>query len=102
MRAVQRVHHGDGSAGRRSLREAAGAARASRRRSATRSAPPHRREGVTVSIRGTRWGKKVPGTPSEAQTLLLEATGRVVERRGVARTTLADIAAEAGVTRPTV
>jgi AcrR family transcriptional regulator len=55
-----------------------------------------------MAVRGTRWGKKVPGTPDEAQKLLLEATGRVVERRGVARTTLADIASEAGVTRPTV
>ena len=51
---------------------------------------------------GRRWGPNAPGTAGDARKLLVEAAGRVVMRRGVARTSLADVAAEVDVTRPTV
>jgi AcrR family transcriptional regulator len=54
-------------------------------------------------MRRTAWGGEgKPGTDEEARRRLVEATQRCIERRGVEHTSLADVAAEAGVTRQTV
>jgi AcrR family transcriptional regulator len=48
------------------------------------------------------WSGSPPGTDAEARARLIEAALRCADRKGLKRTTLSDIAAEAGVTRPTV
>lgn len=52
--------------------------------------------------RALRWGDQIPEGADEARELLLDAAERCLERWGPAKTTLADIAAEAGVSRTTV
>jgi AcrR family transcriptional regulator len=48
------------------------------------------------------WGGKPPATDDEARQRIIDATARVVDRRGVAKTSLSDVASELGVTRQTV
>ena len=52
--------------------------------------------------RPTPWGDHPPRDDDEARTRLLDAAERCYERRGVARTTVDDIAKEAAVHRTTV
>lgn len=49
-----------------------------------------------------RWGAQIPEDTDDARELLLDAAERCLERWGPAKTTLADIAAEADVSRTTV
>ncbi|MFT6396580.1 MAG: AcrR family transcriptional regulator [Bradymonadia bacterium] len=48
------------------------------------------------------WSGSPPATDAEARLRLIEAALRCAQRKGLKRTTLSDIATEAGVTRPTV
>lgn len=48
------------------------------------------------------WNGEPPQTPAEARRLLLDAAGACIERLGVSKTGLTDVALEAGVTRQTV
>jgi AcrR family transcriptional regulator len=48
------------------------------------------------------WGGSPPATDEEARQRIIDATARVIDRRGVAKTSLSDIATELGVTRQTV
>jgi AcrR family transcriptional regulator len=48
------------------------------------------------------WGGNPPATDDEALQRIVDATARVIDRRGVARTSLSDVATELGVTRQTV
>ena len=48
------------------------------------------------------WGGNPPATDDEAQQRIVDATARVIDRRGVAKTSLLDVASELGVTRQTV
>lgn len=48
------------------------------------------------------WRSDPPATISDARDRLIDATGRCFSRFGVAKTTLEDIASEAGVSRATV
>jgi AcrR family transcriptional regulator len=52
-------------------------------------------------VRTHGWGGSPPATDDEARDLLVQAATRCVDRLGT-RTTLSDVAREAGVTRPTV
>ncbi|MFT4569804.1 MAG: AcrR family transcriptional regulator [Hyphomicrobiaceae bacterium] len=48
------------------------------------------------------WSGAAPGSPEEARRSLLDAARRVVERVGLSKAALSDVAEEAGVTRQTV
>lgn len=48
------------------------------------------------------WGGKPPTTDDEARQRIIDATARCIDRHGVAKTTLSDVALEVGVTRQTV
>lgn len=48
------------------------------------------------------WNGKAPAGPDEARRVLLAAASRCVERLGISRASLQDVAQEAGVTRQTV
>lgn len=48
------------------------------------------------------WGGNPPRTEDEARQRIIDAATRCIDRRGVARTTLSDVATELDVTRPTV
>lgn len=48
------------------------------------------------------WGGRPPATDEEARQRIVDAAARVIDRRGVAKTSLSDIAAELEVTRQTV
>lgn len=48
------------------------------------------------------WGGDPPATDDEARQRIIDATARVIDRRGVAKTSLSDVATELGVTRQTV
>ncbi|HHX85724.1 MAG TPA: TetR/AcrR family transcriptional regulator [Actinomycetales bacterium] len=48
------------------------------------------------------WGGRPPADEDEARLRILDATERLIDRHGVAKTTLSDVAAELGVTRQTV
>jgi AcrR family transcriptional regulator len=48
------------------------------------------------------WGGDPPATDEEARQRIIDATARVIDRRGVAKTSLSDVATELGVTRQTV
>ena len=48
------------------------------------------------------WGGNPPATDDEARQRIIDATARVIDRRGVAKTSLSDVASELGVTRQTV
>ncbi|MEU8802727.1 TetR/AcrR family transcriptional regulator [Spirillospora sp. NPDC048819] len=48
------------------------------------------------------WGGRPPASSAEARQRIIDATARCLERHGVAKTTLSDVAAELGVTRQTV
>jgi AcrR family transcriptional regulator len=48
------------------------------------------------------WGGRPPASVAEARQRIVDATARCVDRHGVAKTTLSDVAAELGVTRQTV
>lgn len=48
------------------------------------------------------WGGKPPTTDGEARQRIIDATTRCIDRHGVAKTTLSDVAVEVGVTRQTV
>lgn len=48
------------------------------------------------------WGGRPPATEAEARQRIIDATARCVDRHGVAKTTLSDVATELGVTRQTV
>jgi AcrR family transcriptional regulator len=48
------------------------------------------------------WGGRPPATDAEAVQRIVDATARVIDRRGVAKTSLSDVATELGVTRQTV
>lgn len=48
------------------------------------------------------WGGDPPRTEVLARSRILEAANRCIERAGVAKTTLSDVATEVGVTRQTV
>ncbi|MFB4314990.1 TetR/AcrR family transcriptional regulator [Actinomadura sp. 21ATH] len=48
------------------------------------------------------WGGRPPASDAEARQRIIDATARCVDRHGVAKTTLSDVAAELGVTRQTV
>jgi AcrR family transcriptional regulator len=48
------------------------------------------------------WGGDPPATDEEARQRIIDATARVIDRRGVAKTALSDVATELGVTRQTV
>lgn len=52
--------------------------------------------------RRNAWAGARPADDGEARRRIMEAAVRCVQRFGVAKTSLADIAGEAGVTRPTV
>ncbi len=52
--------------------------------------------------RGRAWAGEPPSDESEARLRLMDAAVRCVRRLGTERTRLADVAAEAGVTRPTI
>jgi AcrR family transcriptional regulator len=59
----------------------------------------------SVATRATRrrgWGEQSPGDAAEARERLLDAAERCFTRWGPAKTTLEDIAEEAGVSRATV
>ncbi|GAB2973562.1 TetR/AcrR family transcriptional regulator [Nocardioides montaniterrae] len=48
------------------------------------------------------WGGNPPATDTEARQRIIDATARCIDRYGVAKTTLSDVASELGVTRQTV
>jgi AcrR family transcriptional regulator len=48
------------------------------------------------------WGGNPPATDTEARQRIIDATARCIDRYGVAKTTLSDVAGELGVTRQTV
>src|SRR4051812_46143758 len=48
------------------------------------------------------WGGRPPASEAEARQRIIDATSRCVDRYGVAKTTLSDVATELGVTRQTV
>ncbi|MCD0449276.1 TetR/AcrR family transcriptional regulator [Actinocorallia sp. API 0066] len=48
------------------------------------------------------WGGRPPASHAEARQRIIDATARCVDRHGVAKTTLSDVANELGVTRQTV
>lgn len=48
------------------------------------------------------WGGRPPEDPTEARQRILDATERLIDRHGVDKTTLSDVAAALGVTRQTV
>lgn len=48
------------------------------------------------------WQGNPPGTEDEARRRIVEATTACIDRAGLAKTSLSDVAAEAGVTRQTV
>ena len=55
-----------------------------------------------VRAKRQNWSGSPPATDTEARSRLIAAALRCAEGKGLRRTTLADIANEAGVTRPTV
>lgn len=54
------------------------------------------------AVRTRGWGGKLPRDEDEARERTVEAAMRCVDRHGPAKTTLADVASELGVTRQTV
>lgn len=48
------------------------------------------------------WGGRPPADEEEARQRIIDATAGLIDRQGVAKTTLSDVAAELGVTRQTV
>ena len=48
------------------------------------------------------WGGRPPASDAEARQRIVEATAACVDRHGVTKTTLSDVATELGVTRQTV
>ncbi|MFI0350049.1 TetR/AcrR family transcriptional regulator [Actinomadura sp. 9N407] len=48
------------------------------------------------------WGGRPPASDAEAWQRIVDATARCIDRHGVAKTTLSDVANELGVTRQTV
>ncbi|MGW7051191.1 TetR/AcrR family transcriptional regulator [Streptomyces sp. NPDC054887] len=48
------------------------------------------------------WGGRPPASEAEARQRIIDATARCIDRHGVTKTTLSDVAAEIGVTRQTV
>ena len=48
------------------------------------------------------WGGRPPASDAEARQRIVDATARCLDRYGVSKTTLSDVAAELGVTRQTV
>ena len=48
------------------------------------------------------WGGRPPASDAEARQRIVDATARCIDRHGVAKTTLSDVAGELGVTRQTV
>jgi AcrR family transcriptional regulator len=48
------------------------------------------------------WGGSPPASEAEARQRIVDTTARCVDRHGVAKTTLSDVATELGVTRQTV
>jgi AcrR family transcriptional regulator len=48
------------------------------------------------------WGGRPPASDTEARQRIVDATARCIDRHGVAKTTLSDVATELGVTRQTV
>jgi AcrR family transcriptional regulator len=48
------------------------------------------------------WGGNPPASDEEAVQRIVDATARVIDRRGIAKTSLSDVASELGVTRQTV
>ncbi|GAB2854466.1 TetR/AcrR family transcriptional regulator [Actinocorallia aurea] len=48
------------------------------------------------------WGGRPPASTAEARQRIVDATARCIDRHGVAKTTLSDVASELGVTRQTV
>ena len=48
------------------------------------------------------WGGSPPASEEDARQRIIDATERLIERHGVAKTTLSDVATELGVTRQTV
>ncbi len=55
-----------------------------------------------VRAKRQNWSGKPPRNEAEARARLIQAALTCAQNKGLARTTVADIAAEAGVTRPTV
>ncbi|KAA0234023.1 MAG: hypothetical protein JJLCMIEE_00891 [Acidimicrobiales bacterium] len=51
---------------------------------------------------GLRWGEDVPADTAAARQRLIEAAGACIDRFGLAKSTLEDVAAEASVSRQTV
>lgn len=48
------------------------------------------------------WGGRPPADEEEARQRIIDATAALIDRQGVAKTTLSDVAGELGVTRQTV
>ncbi|MFG2004417.1 TetR/AcrR family transcriptional regulator [Spirillospora sp. NPDC048911] len=48
------------------------------------------------------WGGQPPASDAEARQRIIDATARCIDRHGVTKTTLSDVAGELGVTRQTV
>ena len=48
------------------------------------------------------WGGNPPATDAEARQRIIDATARCIDRFGVQKTTLSDVATELGVTRQTI
>ncbi|TDC97987.1 TetR/AcrR family transcriptional regulator [Actinomadura sp. 7K507] len=48
------------------------------------------------------WGGRPPGSKAEARQRIIDATASCLDRHGVAKTTLSDVASELGITRQTV
>ncbi|GAA1871104.1 TetR/AcrR family transcriptional regulator [Actinomadura bangladeshensis] len=48
------------------------------------------------------WGGRPPASDAEARQRIVDATARCIDRHGVVKTTLSDVANELGVTRQTV
>lgn len=48
------------------------------------------------------WGGRPPASEAEARQRIIDATVRCIDRHGVTKTTLSDVAGELGVTRQTV
>ncbi|MFF1711954.1 TetR/AcrR family transcriptional regulator [Streptomyces sp. NPDC058268] len=48
------------------------------------------------------WGGRPPASDAEARQRIVDATARCIDRHGVTKTTLSDVAGELGVTRQTV
>jgi AcrR family transcriptional regulator len=48
------------------------------------------------------WGGRPPASDAEARQRIVDATARCIDRHGVVKTTLSDVASELGVTRQTV